>query len=268
MSWKPRHEAHAIERVRLMLQFKEPLTTKLLRLATEGIVADAAKLGFDSVSPAESAIVTLELTPNIGQTQRIAQANGNVLRRHSDGNVVEEVGLRDGVFGYVTTTYGRWENLKKRLDQVIIPATEKVSNSADLSSVKLEYWDRFTFDGPADAANAHDLLNLVDPSIPQPVAKGAAQWHSHVGWFEGTKQNPILINRNIDVADVPDERSEVSRHLAIYTLIEFRAGEQEISIGSLGEILENLHRRSVRLFGETLSAESRRKIGLDLEAYN
>ena len=45
------------------------------------------------------------------------------MRRHKDSVIAEEVGFRDLVYGYMTTTYGRWEAMRRRLDEVLLPRT-------------------------------------------------------------------------------------------------------------------------------------------------
>jgi hypothetical protein len=109
MSWKPRHEAHAIERVRVMLPFKEPLTSKALRSASADVVAKAQSFGFDAIVPAESAIqnIRISLSGGVAAHKLSGQESGVVLTRQQEGSVLEEVGFRDGGFGYLSTTYGR-----------------------------------------------------------------------------------------------------------------------------------------------------------------
>lgn len=116
MSWKPRHEAHAIERVRVMLRFKDPLTSKVLRKASADVVAKAHEFGFDAIMPAESVISGIQINLSGGDTpQKVSpQENGIVLKRQLEGSVIEEAGFRDGQFGYVSAIYGRWENYLSR----------------------------------------------------------------------------------------------------------------------------------------------------------
>ena len=268
MSWKPRHEAHAIDRVRVMLPFKDPLTSKALRNASAGAVAKANEFGFDAIMPAASVVgsIQINLLGGVPSQQVGGVENGIVLKRLQEGSVIEEVGFRDGWFGYVSATYGRWENLLGRLREVVLPSIKNVEQVADLASVKLEYWDSFTFDGNPTDADTAQILGDVDTSVPTEVVAGASQWHSHIGWFENIGGFQVLINRNIDVADRESEAGQV-RALAIYTMVEIRAGNQNLEIADIEGHLNTLHRRSLRLFGETLSDEYRQMIGLNLAEY-
>ena len=267
MTWKPKHEAHAIERVRVMFTFSQPLTSKLLTSAVADVVAKSEDFGFDTVTSAESAIATITIQPNIGAQTKTAPMNGTVMMRRDRDSVVEEVGFRDGVFGYVTSTYGRWENLRNRMDEVILPALHNVEAAADLSSAKLEYWDSFLFVGDEQSADVSTLLRNFDGDLPGEVLAGSSQWHSHIGWFEESSEGPVLINRNIDVVDRVDDEGKTVRALGIYTLADQRNRSNAVSISDIETILEDLHKRALRLLGKTLSKEYCELIGLDLSVY-
>ena len=267
MSWKPLHEAHAIERVRVLFQFKEPLPKKLIYQSTVDILDASSELGFNSVEPAESGVTMISIQPNALPKQDASPKNGYLMRRHVDTTVAEEVGFRDLSFGYVTTTYGRWSNLKNRLNEVILPALKAVEIAAELASIKLEYWDSFVFDGAPGLADTSSLLADFDTALPQGVVSGQSTWHSHIGWFEGEESLPTLINRNLDVQDRVNEAGEQIRALGIYTLVEKRAVTAGLEIADALSVLEELHNRSLLLFGNTLSCKYRKNIGIDLDDY-
>ncbi|NVK54669.1 MAG: TIGR04255 family protein [Alteromonadaceae bacterium] len=265
--WKPRHEAHAIERVRLLFTFREPIPSKVVAKSSYETRQQASDLGFDAVGPAESSIATIKLQArNAPQTEPSAQ-NGFVMRRHQDGALVEEIGFRDMVYGYMTKTYGRWESLVARLEEALLPALNNISDIAELDAVKLEYWDSFVFEGDPLEADVSKLLSVVDAAIPSGVRAGSSAWHSHVGWFEGDEESPTLINRNIDVVDTSNEEGQNMRSLGIYTLVERRSKSTPIDFQGVQDLIDGMHNRSLLLFGESLSEEYRNQIGINLEAY-
>lgn len=267
MSWKPRHEAHAIERVRVLLAFKDPLTSKLLSSATNVIASKSKELGFDSVLPAESAVAMIKIDITGGSPEQDVTKNGTLLQRHVDGRRIEEVGFRDGGFGYLTLTYGRWENLRGRLEEVVYPALQLIQAAAELKTVKLEYWDSFQFEGPPDKADIDGLLDNFQSSLPKEVLSGGSQWHSHIGWFENSDFGPVLINRNFDVADRKSENEEKVRVLTAYSMVEQRGESGQVPFDQVDTILTQLHDRSLLLFGEALTNEYREQIGIDLDNY-
>jgi len=267
MTWKPKHEAHAIERVRLLCTFREPLPSKAINRSSSGIIGNASDLGFNSVEPAQSSIQKIRIDQGSVPAQEPSSRNGHVMKRHKDGQVAEEVGFRDMVYGYMTTTYGRWDSMKKRLDEVFIPALEVAGDLVELKSVKLEYWDSFFFDGDPQAADISNLLEHANGSIPKDVLKGSSTWHSHAGWFEDGDPYPTLINRNFDMVDQQNNKGQSRRALGIYTLVEKRFSNSSLDMSKFRNLLEEMHNRSLLLFGGALSSEYRKKVGIDLESY-
>lgn len=262
MPWQPLHEAHAIERVRLLIGFKEPLPSKVLRNVSEPIAAEPGKYFFDEVARVDSTILELQIGPGGEPKPQPAGQNGTVFRRHSGPAVVEELALRDSVFGYMTSQYGRWRNFVDRLEGTLVPPAISALQVADASLVKLEYWDTFAFNGDAKKANVAEVLAHVPSGIPEESAAGATTWHNHVGWFEADEGNRLLINQNFDAVDRTHEDGTVERVLNVYTLVEERFDHWSLSEENLKELLDKLHQRSIELLGAALKPEFRKEIGL------
>jgi uncharacterized protein (TIGR04255 family) len=266
MGWKPVHEAHAIDRVRILVQFNNPLTDKLLAKAALPATSRFQELGFDELVRAETATQSIMISVQPATAVPSVVHNGWLLKRSSSGMLVEEAGFRDGVFGYMSTEYGRWENLARRFWDLFEAPLGIAFDSVDVSSLRLEYWDRFVFDGDVKDANARDLLSEVDPALPKDVIEGASLWHSHAGWFEKHKDDQVLVNRNIDVLD-EGAGSDKRRVCNVFTLFELRPVSSTGGIAETKDALEHLHRRSLTLFGTTLSEAQRTNIGLNLTDY-
>ena len=259
MAWRAIHEVHAIDRVRVMLQFNEALNDKLLQKAATPVANRYAELGFETVGRAEGVIQTIVPDQNLIPLMPPIR-NGWVLKR---GNETEEAGFRDLVFGYLSTEYGRWENLENRFWEIFREALTIALESVDLAQVKLEYWDRFIFDGDPVRADARSLLADVDPSVPSTSVAGATLWHSHTGWFEQWEGNPVLINRNFDVIDQTID-GEVRRVMNIFTLVELRPN-YSMKVAEVEDGLKYLHDRALLLLGTSLREEFRRAIGFATE---
>lgn len=267
MGWKPVHEAHAIERVRVLIEFSSPLSEKQL---TKFVVPTTEKFrdfGFDQIARAESTIQGIILAP-AGGPGSIQQQNQNgwVMQRTDRRQIIEEAGFRDGVFGYMSTEYGRWENLASRFwDLFEGPLAQAIVN-VDVNTIKLEYWDKFIFAGNSAEADVNTLLKAIDPAIPEEVTRGASLWHSHVGWFESFQGCMVLINRNFDVVDerLPDRSQRVCN---VLTLVELRQPRNIESNDDIRAIFEYLHNRSLLLFGSSISEEQRVNVNINLEDY-
>lgn len=267
MAWKPKHETHSIERVRLLFVFREPLPRRVLQRSSSAVTEKFSELGFNSVESAESVIPMLNLNFNTVQKSDDKSLSGVVMRRHEGGTVAEEVGIRDLNYGYMTTAYDRWEGMIQRLGEVLLPALDVVNDVAELDRIMLEYWNKFFFDGEPSRADVSNLLGPVDPAIPKDVLNGSSLWHTHAGWFEGQKDFPTLINRNIDIIDNLDENGRVLRELAIHTVVEKRSTNVAFNISSVREEIQDLHDRSSRIVRNTITEDFRRRIGMNEEVH-
>jgi uncharacterized protein (TIGR04255 family) len=261
MAWRAIHEAHAIDRVRVMLQFNEPLNNKHLQRAAAQAVERARDLGFETVERADAGIQTIVLTESLAPP-KLPEKNGWVLRR---GNLTEEAGFRDLAFGYLSTEYGRWENLEARFWEIFREPVSVAMQGVELAQIKLEYWDRFVFDGKPDAADASLLLAEIDPTVPSKSISGGTLWHSHAGWFESYKGSAVLVNRNFDSIDQVID-GESRRVINIFTLVDLRP-ISSVTVDEVEDIMKFLHNRSLILFGRSINEKFRQAIGLNLESY-
>lgn len=266
MTWKPRHEAHAIDRVRLQFNFSGPISGKILQGATRSTIERSRELGFDFVVPTSS-VHTINLQPDGTIAQGKPDPNGVSLKRLIGNDTVEELTFTDTTFAYQTMTYSRWHKLLARLEEVLLVVVRAVEPVNDIASIRLDYWDSFVFGGDPKDADAADLLETLDPAVPPQSLAGSTLWHSHAGWFETLMGNQTLANRNIDVVDQLDSNGETRRVLGVYTLLETRASSNPITIDSLVDRLNEMHRRAVVLFASQIKVGFRDAIGIRLEDY-
>lgn len=264
MAWRSIHPGHAIERVRVQTVFTEPLPSKVLARCSEPLIAVATSLGFNEVSQADSNVLNIHVAPT-GQSKPLQKGqNGWSFRRKIDQALTEELALRDGVFGYVSTQYDRWADMRSRLQQVFEPAVAAALDVSDATALKLEYWDSFVFDGDRIGADASDLLSARPALVPDSAYSGPDNWHSHFGWFEWVKDNRLLINQNFDAVDLHREGEEVDQKaLNIYTLTEHRFESWKLDASNLIETIDLLHERSLQIFARSITPELREVIGID-----
>lgn len=264
--WKPLHEAHAIDRVRVMVAFPEPVTAKALRSASAPVTSSHQEYGFDSAKPIH--VQTNQIVIQIGdESKRNPGLEGINLQRYSGEEVVEDVAFTVGFIGYTTTEYGRWGATFERVQNLFNPVLGALSNISDISSIKLEYWDQFYFDGPPEEADALDLTSDVDLGVPKRETGPGRYWHSNCGWFCVRHAEKYLINRNFSVVErnVSDEKRRMTT--TIHTLVEQRMNESDIDDSRVYEILNNEHVIANITFGELLAEHMRDRIGLNLAEY-
>tara|TARA_R110002094_G_scaffold41183_2_gene53617 strand:+ start:210 stop:1007 length:798 start_codon:yes stop_codon:yes gene_type:complete len=262
MTWKAKHEAHAVERMRIICEFSELVPEKVLKKACNPILDKFREFKFDTQEPAVEPPRIIQLNGAQVALEEANKTKGHVLRRTDGEDVLEEVGFRNSRFGYVTTTYGRWSATLNRLGEVFFPALEPLQDVTLLKSIKIEYWDLFEFEGNASSADTTALLSKSDPSIPDDVVKGRSTWHSHIGWFEESGGHNVLINRNLDVVDRRGADEDVIRALKLLTLVQIQSPDEGIEIGELRTVLDDLHKVSLRVVANTISENVKREIGM------
>ena len=167
---------------------------------------------------------------------------------------------------YFTSTYGRWETVRSRVESFFSPAIERLKDVVDFSNVQLEFWDAFLFDGNPEEADARDILASLDVGIPQSALGPGTFWHSHTGWFETRADEKFLVNRNIGVGPRETDDSKIMS-ATIYMMVQRRADDGHIAHDKILPTVDIMHKVSNTVFGETISEEMRDRIGLDLREY-
>ncbi|MDF2235375.1 TIGR04255 family protein [Albimonas sp. CAU 1670] len=265
--WIPIHETHAIDRVRLIVQYDELVPRKVVSRAAAHILEDPEAFGFDTVetvSPPSDKSLNLMLSPDA--RLQVAGNEGHVFKCLDAEEVVEEAGFRSSRLGYLTRQYGRWESLYYRVEQIFSAAFDKLEDIVGPERITLEYWDAFTFDGQPEGGDPLELLCRDTVGIPPEAIQPGALWHTHVGWFAPIFGRRTLINRNIDV-QVIDVNGESRLTVKIYTSASLRSTENELNFREILEYLNSLHSASGYAFGRALKEKYRESINLDLANY-
>ncbi len=263
MAWTPVHEAHAIDQVRVIVRFKSALPEKMLSKITKPISDAYEDFGFDSIKLAESDFPPIVLSIDNKPVEAKRNEIGKLFQRFEGENKIEEAGFRDQTFGFISFVYVRWENFQNRFRELFGDQLEVALGITDLATVRLEYWDRFYFDGPVEQADASELLANVDESIPAANIKGGLTWHSHSGWFEEIDNHKMLVNRNIDVQDETIDAENKRRVVRFYTLVDFRVDGSEANSDDVMRWLQFLHNRSLEIFSSSINIDMRNRIGIE-----
>ncbi|HEX2554204.1 MAG TPA: hypothetical protein VHL98_10910 [Microvirga sp.] len=137
--------------------------------------------------------------------------------------------------------------------------------------MKLEYWDRFVFDGPAHDVDYGSLLNSASGHLPKFGFETKGLWHSHVGYFaEPGLSSRRLINLNIDAFDVsrsigaPLEAPEQLRSVGIYSMVQDDQGHRSLASGSdTVSSLEEMHTILKLLLADVITRQAAERISLN-----
>ncbi|GJD96913.1 TIGR04255 family protein [Methylobacterium iners] len=291
MRWKPAHDAHAIERVSLSLQFPEPIPSKPWQT-----LLNAAALEF----PAAGFNVTLEeVEINIGQFaggpgMRIPIAGapgfavgpgqmvqapiaGRSFQRVVSNEVREEITLSRNGFAYAAVRYDGWASYRERAMSLLARCIDTTLPLVNLQLVKLEYWDRFVFQGPREEVDYAELLRRHSPYLPSFPYGSNQLWHSHVGLFvpSGTSARRLL-NLNVDVLDLADNTGTTAeaptpvgkRSVGIYSLAQdtFSSDGSPSDRSGLVSSFEGMHTILKVALAEVITPEASSRISLNPQA--
>lgn len=133
------------------------------------------------------------------------------------------------MFLFTTTHYGGWASLRSRLADALNNHLSVALNTVNVAAIKVEYWDRFVSEDPADVADYKELLNASSKYIAGFGFDTAGLWHSHIGLFvEPGSSEKRLINLNVDVVDIteaPDVEEATGvpaqkRSVGIYSMVQ------------------------------------------------
>ena len=100
MAWKEAFDGRSLEQMRVLIEFQSPLPNKALERCAESLNAEYSNLKFDQMERVPSSIQNLVMLGANQQPQQQSNLNGYVFRRTRESSLLEEVGLRDKVFGF------------------------------------------------------------------------------------------------------------------------------------------------------------------------
>lgn len=290
MRWQPAHPNHAIERVNLTIQFSEPVAMKPWQsLLNEATVA-FPKVGFNATSDD----VELQLSPLVaggvagasgdalaggvlsrggmmmGPPSLLSKA-GRTFRVLKGAEIHEELSIRRKQFVYGATLYTGWSGLTDRLSALIGSLVNQALKVVSVSQLKLEYWDRFVFDGPLTTVAYGELLRKGSRVLPEFIFATNDLWHSHVGYFDETSMSHRrLVNINIDCLDLGDPATfgaapVPKRSVGIYTMAQDNLFEKTSpsDADALKVILDDMHSVLKRALADTITDTAIERIALN-----
>lgn len=270
MPWKPAHEAHAIERASVTFQFVEAVPSKLWQSMLNRTTLEYQGKGFNSIAeglefnfnplvagqamalPAGGMLGWAEAAPQVigGHIPALPGGSARTFRALVGNQVREEVSLSQSRLSYSSAHYDRWKSFEERIYDLLEPLLDSALQVTNLSIIKMEYWDRFVFEGPPTQADYREVLRSDSKYLPSFFFETNELWHSHVGHFIPDREHvKRLININIDALDVADIQPPTSsrRSIGIYSMgqdtfestLSLALPEAKNTLDSLHVILKN-----------------------------
>ncbi len=293
--WLPVHEGHAIELCMATFQFGEPVTAKAWQAIAESISAKARDAGFEARSDtvelnlsvpgnfgigAGFQVAPMGLGPGAPQlpgqppSGPVSRSPVRILSASDDGGPREQVYLRRDHVAYASMRYPGWSAFSRQAGVLLAEDVERIIQLVDVHSVKLECWDRFTFEGEPAEAEFGELFELPSGYLPG-FPKGSPElWHSHVGAFvPGAADARRLVNLNVDIVDLRQAAMDdgrlpgLKRSAGIYTMVrdEFRQGYMPSGFSQVAGTLDGLHVALKEVFSEVITSRTADMITLNPE---
>lgn len=264
MAWRPIRENHAIERVRVICAFQAEIRPKFLQRLSEFIERKRGDFELDPVREIKGQGLVIEMGPGgaINPRQNPSQIRGWAFsRRLPTGDIIENIGLENGVLTYEISEYSRWNGFHERMLRLIEDVVFEMSTYDDMSALSLEYYDRFVFEGK-EIADPRAIFKMGHNMVPETSLDAGNLWHIHRGWFEDTLNGKILVNQNIDAQD-GEFLGTPARSLSLLTKIEARSNFVQLSPASLRELLPSMHEHSNSVFKNILNSRALEMIGME-----
>lgn len=263
MAWRPLHPEHAIERVRVVFSFSNPLSQKVVNRLRQTADELRMELGLAPVSEVITEDMALVAGPSGAQVQSLMKNTGWRLISEQEGAFIPEAfTLVQNSLTYEVSNYLRWAQFRDRFQSIANMFLDDILPIVDIDTIGLEYYDRFIFDGYAENAVPDALLSHAKlQNLRDMDSEKAELFHIHVGWFETLNNHRCLINQNVD-AQEGEVNGQKARSISILTKVDYKQPHGTTSAAEAIDMLDCLHDRSKIVFSDALSDAAKRSVGL------
>ena len=194
----------------IVVAFSQPVPEKLLRKAVRSTQDAADTLGLRARGPSGFGF---QITVGPQQPMGAVPINGggqtfsSFVENESPedpAKLSEQLQIDQMSIVYRTWRYISWEWQKARIDKLISPALDVILPACSPTMVRMEYLDRFYFNGVPSGARVSELLKTDCPYAAPGVIGKPSLWHTYSGVFtEETPSKKRLQQVHIDVLDHP-----------------------------------------------------------------
>jgi uncharacterized protein (TIGR04255 family) len=272
--WTMLHDKSAIEAMALTVRFGEPLGSVVGRRVLGELETASTKEGMEE----KQALQGLQMVFDpMGGGLRAGAPTGMVFRRVSlekqGGESIPvlsaQTAFQNEFLQYHTYRYQGWDAEKPTIMRLFSVPLQRAADAVPFTGIRLEYLNRFIFDGDRQDVVASKLLKS-HAMLAEHIFSAPDMWHSHSGKFDQlTDQGRRLVQVNADLLELAAPHPKAGRRslvLMIATEQQFHPPGREVPPGvivpELEATLEQLHNEISALFLGVLNAEFARKSGL------
>ncbi|MUZ65353.1 hypothetical protein [Agrobacterium vitis] len=273
--WTTVNKGNAIEGAAITVRFGEPLNTMVVKRAIRALEDVRGVQGFTETQPLQT--FNLDISPSSSGIRE--KLFGGVLMTHTSlerdsFNQVVKVPQRQLIVQpeqivLQISRYREWPIEMEGAIAVLTPLLKIVSSVVTIKAVRLEYLNRFIFDG---GYNEADITRILKPSpiVAAQAFKAQDLWHSHFGQFDEIKEGTRRLTQvNADVQRIdPPHPSAGYRSLALMLAVEKQYDfpgtevDAEAPEAFLSECFSGLHDGIHGLFKEVVDSNFAHTNGL------
>lgn len=258
--WVPASESHAIERVSLTYVLSEQLPLKFLKSATAYLDEKLSAGEFSAKKTVQFSAV------EIGDAGAAPQSPDVVgFSFFAKNNATEEVvRVQKDLAQFSASQYGTWKAFYQDAESCIAQFLEKAIDLTSVRAIKLEYVDRFVYDGDPSSADFSHVINLKGLGVPVAAVQSKMPWHDRRGWFDQVDRGPVLINSDIIVSDVVhrDRPDTPLKSVQILTVVETRFPDPIADVKDLQAVVDVLHTINKSVVASAITEDAAKKVGL------
>ncbi|RWP80458.1 hypothetical protein [Mesorhizobium sp.] len=260
----------------MVITFAEPITSLVFRRIIRELEPRTFAKGLTNRQPMQ--MVSVNFNPTGPQVQQ-SISSGMQFQKLSlvrvDENqvankVVEELSIDPNHILYRNMNYSWWENVSGSYWEMCSDSISSIVESVPLRTVRLEYLDRFIYDGDPEAATADGVIRRESELVSPHIFNLTDLWHSHTGKLEKTKgEDRRLFQVNIDMVDMVDDPGSLPRRsISIMSAVEERfggTGMDSATADTLRATFDDLHDEVKVLFRNAVDSQMLATVGLDNE---
>jgi hypothetical protein len=237
-SWHPIHDNHAIDVMAAIVNFAEPIPELIFKKAlkasedvafSKGLRSRHSTTGQVLFTVAPDGSHSFVPAPPVSQ----GRAFNSLLELSEDqpipNKVAEQLQVTNSQVVYRTWQYVSWTWQLARMKELLGPSLLLAADVVSFASQRLEYLDRFRFDGESRSASVGDVLRQGSERLAPHIFSRSDLWHSHTGAYRPSDETIKKLEQiHVDAVDDPAVGPTTTRWINLMTAREDRFNDREV----------------------------------------
>jgi hypothetical protein len=273
-SWYPIHDNHAIDVMAAVVAFAEPIPELIFKkiLKTSEDVAFANGLRSRHLFQQGMALTigaggVQSVTPDTSVTQ--GRTFNSLIELSEDQplptRIAEQLQVAQTALIYRTWRYVSWNWQMERIRALMTPALSVAVGLVFVGSQRLEYLDRFRFEGDISNARTEDVLRRESDRLAPQIFSRSDLWHSHSGAYLPSNDSiKRLEQTHVDAIDEPLIGPPNTRWINVMTAREDRYLDTAIdqTVEGIFASFDSMHADLIQQLASIVTADVANRIYL------